>query len=266
MPDRRVRQKRQSPRVARRRARKSVGAGSGLADPSQVAPTALQAWYDASNIGQALAHNDAVSQWNDLSINADHLVQGTAANKPTYITNAVNGKPVVRFDGTADFLAVTGSLTGLTAGHIFVVANRTTSTVSIRYWVDTGGGIGDTAWALISNDTAADRAVYFMDNGAGTAQLNVATPGTGYAVWAAEIENGVASSAILHKNGTLAGNITGTPAIAPDDLHLGAQVGGATRYFDSDIAEVVIYNRRLSSAERVSVERYLGAKYAIAVA
>jgi len=36
--------------------------------------------------------------------------QGTSANRPTYQTNVVNGRPVVRFDGSDDFLTIAATL------------------------------------------------------------------------------------------------------------------------------------------------------------
>jgi len=63
----------------------------------------LQLWLDAAAI-TGLVDGDAVSSWPDLSANGYHATQTDAAKKPTYKTNILNGKAVVRFDG-GDFLA-----------------------------------------------------------------------------------------------------------------------------------------------------------------
>lgn len=48
--------------------------------------------------------NTAVSAWPDRSANNHTVSQSTAASQPTFRTNQLNGNPVVRFDGSADFL------------------------------------------------------------------------------------------------------------------------------------------------------------------
>lgn len=52
-----------------------------------------------------------VSQINDKSGNGNHLVQGTAANMPTYQYNATMGKNVLVFDGSNDKLQTSGNIT-----------------------------------------------------------------------------------------------------------------------------------------------------------
>jgi len=39
-----------------------------------------------------------ISEWRDKSKNQYHLVQGTGANQATYLTNAINGLPVIEYD------------------------------------------------------------------------------------------------------------------------------------------------------------------------
>ena len=56
---------------------------------------------DARYINQA--DDTAVSNWADRSANAHTIEQDSAANQPKFRTNAMNGNPVVRFDGN-DFL------------------------------------------------------------------------------------------------------------------------------------------------------------------
>jgi len=65
-------------------------------------------WVDASLSGHTIA--TGVSQENDLSGNARHLVQATGADQPTYQTGIVNGLSVLRYDGSNDFMAAAFTL------------------------------------------------------------------------------------------------------------------------------------------------------------
>jgi hypothetical protein len=58
---------------------------------------------DASALSGMYSDGDSVSVATDLA-GVQNMVQSTAANRPTYETNAMNGMPVLRFDGTDDFL------------------------------------------------------------------------------------------------------------------------------------------------------------------
>lgn len=71
----------------------------------------LYAWYDASRVlGDAAVPADgvALSQWNDVSGNARHLVQGTGANQPVIKRDILGpGAHVVRFVDTTDTMSTT---------------------------------------------------------------------------------------------------------------------------------------------------------------
>lgn len=53
-----------------------------------------------------------VSAWADQSGNAFDVTQGTAANQPLYVASGLNGKPVIRIDGSNDTLTGTGAQAG----------------------------------------------------------------------------------------------------------------------------------------------------------
>lgn len=76
------------------------------------------AWYDASYIngfGQAQPAADAaIAQWNDLSGNLRHLVQGTGANQPLFrVTGGPNGGNSVNFVDATDTMQVAAAGTAL---------------------------------------------------------------------------------------------------------------------------------------------------------
>jgi len=108
----------------------------------------LQAWFDASdtqtiNNGAALSDGDAVTDWQDKAGTANGT-QGTGANQPTIRFNQFNGNAVVRFDGTDDYIDITGSPNyGLTRQFTaFVVSNRTNGATGVPLVVGERQGAG----------------------------------------------------------------------------------------------------------------------------
>src|SRR5439155_17313853 len=69
----------------------------------------LKLWLKADAL--ALNNNDPVSTWTDSSGNGNSPTS-SGTKRPTYKTNVLNGKPVVRFDGIDDHLDKT-FVTGL---------------------------------------------------------------------------------------------------------------------------------------------------------
>ncbi len=65
----------------------------------------LVLWLRADAI-TGLSNNDLVDVWSDSSGNGNDATQA-GVNRPTYKTGEKNGKPVVRFDGSANYLDFT---------------------------------------------------------------------------------------------------------------------------------------------------------------
>jgi hypothetical protein len=67
--------------------------------------------------------NQTVASWFDQSGNGFNATQPSASLQPLYIASALNGKPVVRFNGLTNFLATTlPQITG--DKSIFIVQRR----------------------------------------------------------------------------------------------------------------------------------------------
>ena len=78
-----------------------VAAGLGY----QLDATQLSTLFqDSGGTTPVTAAGQSVGMWKVAPANATNFVQATATNQPTYQTNVLNGKPVVRFDGSNDQL------------------------------------------------------------------------------------------------------------------------------------------------------------------
>lgn len=199
--------------------------------PADVAGLTL--WLKADAI-TGKVDNDIITNWDDSSAANNDAVQGTGSREPIYKTNIVNGKPVLRFDGTNDFLS-TPSLTSRTG---FVVCNHA------------DGATFSTYRRVIHPETGFQ---WYGDSGTG----NYANSGmTTFRV------NGVATVSA----GTLSAfRVVMWEASSPTtDVHgIGAIASIVGQLLLGDIAEVIFYSGTITSGERDSVEAYLTAKYAL---
>lgn len=228
-----------------------VYAGSSWAWPKQTPMLpGLVVWLDASKLN--LADGAAVARFPNLGGGPQHTLIGSPA--PTFRTNALNGLPVVRITNTQgkprftginvhkDYtLAYVGRKWTMKIGRV-ISSNMSTAGVGNILWgfwdhrfecayVD-GWMIPDdiisatTQWRLYSGDTTAT----------GTARL---------------FSNGTLLR--THPSPPAAGGLGGT-------LNISGQ-NDTEEACDCEIAEFMLYNRKLSDAERQSVENYLRTKW-----
>ena len=206
--------------------------------------------YDASAI-TGLADGAAVSQWDDLSGNARHLLQATGANQPLYTAAILNGKPVVRFDGVNDTLKAT-AFTLVQPEHVFIV---------IR-WRSAAGAVEANNFGMDGN-AANGGALYEASNSSNVAATAgaalAASPTGGATVWHSYsvLFNGASSELRTDGGAAVSGNLGANNL---GGLTLGARADAAGPA-DVDVAEVIIYASVLSTSDRQAVEGYLRTKW-----
>lgn len=231
--------------------------GDDSTAPNPGSFSGLVAWFDASAL-TGLAEDDSVGTWPDRSANGNDATQATAANQPLYKASLIGGRPGLSFDGT-DFLA-TGDVS-LGTFSMFIVFSATANGMPITHGDATGTGNGH--WIYTDEGCAID-----LRRGGAFSGKNVSPD------WGID----GASRVVTHTfDGTHAGNllyIDGTaqtlvdclssvdPGTTPtaQALGIGARPTGANPVTGS-IAEVIVYDRVLTAAERQTVETYLGTKY-----
>ena len=221
-------------------------------DPSSLA--GLTVWLDASQLG--LADGASVTSWPNLGSGAaPTIVPGVAAPPLTMKTGMLNGLPVVRF-------TVSGSrVRGAWTSAIY----EWTVIYLCRLW---GANVGRAfsvqyppSNLLIGMHTTAMDTMY--DNGT---WLGGATWSPGPLPWKmyeGDSQGGVGSRFFI--NGAQIGPlISGVGGFSNGWGLSGYDATGAPETMDLDVAEMVIYDRKLSDAERVQVEDYLRNKWGLA--
>jgi len=218
-------------------------------DPTDV--SGLITWLKADSLG--LDDGNAVATWTDSTLNAHNVTQSTENLKPIYKTNVVNGKPVVRFDGSNDYLsAVPYSQT--TPYTLYVVAKFRSSCSSQKGIID-----GDLSLDGYLFCSGGGNGMYF-NNGSGQIGPNTTNSITQFNIYKV-IVNGAGSSITENNSTPQTGTLDSTTL---NGMTLGS-IGNKGEYGDVDIAEVLLYNGAISSGDQLIVGAYLGNKYAISM-
>lgn len=236
----------------------SVSAGSwGAFDPASI--SGLTGWWDASNTGTIADTGGYVTQLDDLSGNANHLVQ-TYPNGPMTGTRTQNGLNVLDFVPRCA-LYKTGFVQAQPCTMFVVMATDTLSNdgSGLRAavgWSDTGTSCG-----LAQNGSGN---IYLEAGAGGTASTIAATTPTQYTAVingaASHVDkDGVGGSTLNPGSngwGTNTALILGEVEKRSAPSHFGYQVA-----WDGWIGEVLIYDGALSSGDRATIEEYLKAKW-----
>lgn len=214
---------------------------------------------DTAGTTPVAAAADAVALWKDQSGLNNDFSQSTSGNRPTWRTSVVNSQHIVRFDGSNDTL-VGPSFSSLTASEMFVVVKIDTDPPG----VNTAAGM----WYFGSHATDShypftDGTIY--DAFGTTARKTTVNPTP--ALTSPRLYNVVSVSGewTSFLDGTqIYTTATNTVGFATT-TYIGSNVA-VDRCLDGDIAEFIIYNKKLSSAEKANVEAYIAARYALTIA
>jgi hypothetical protein len=200
----------------------------------------------------------SVSGWGDLSCSNNDASQSTSGNQPSITSSAINGYPALSFNGTTSKLTLpTSDSLGMQSNpyELFIVAKSGSGTVQFLL---AGGATEQFEYHL--NGAVGARFIpvtsVLIDQGTAGAYTN----GNAH-VFSARTST---SGGVVRVDGNDVGT-TGVSTLSSNsgNLLLGARSDN-TYYFDGYVAEVIIYNTNLSSADRNSVEQYLAERYQIA--
>lgn len=224
-------------------------------------------WLDANTINQTNGSN--VSTWADRTGYANNALS-VGGSEPVFNTNQLNGYPAVNFlASNTDYLRISdnASLDPATVS-MFVVGNHTVNAGAyagylskIRVGVDPFDG-----YVIARNAGTAN--VLFSINALANVVVGTSAYGTN------TIMSGVYNKTNLQyfHNETSQGTDAYTAdAIAhTTQLYVGAIPNGAGTAvgttLDGAIAEGIIYNRAVNTAQRIIIDNYLSAKYNIGIA
>lgn len=226
-----------------------------------VSRTNLITWLK-SDLGVTL-NGSTVSNWSDISGSNNSASQSTAGNQPTFSSSAIAGLPALTFDGSSDYMQFPNGFSDWTQGcSIFLITKPTTVTTGLRFF--------DYATGLNANNLKIEEispnGLEFDVNGVSSPSNITSTTGlTNNTFQLIEVVHNGAGFATLYTNGNV--NAQGTLNNISNVTRTGCFIGkgySGGNLFVGQIAEYLVYNRALSSSERVNVENYLLNRYQFA--
>lgn len=196
----------------------------------------------------------AVRWWYDQSGGARDVPQATAASQPFLTRNIVNGQPVVRFDGTNDFLR--GDCPNQTGRTIYMVAKMRSSITNVRLSNDSLNSNASTY------DTGASAYGYYATSnvtdpiGGTTTNWNVIT-----------LKYSGGNTLAPYVNNAAATPVTTTPFYTNGTAYwLASDVGGTSAFAPVDLAARIQYDTAHDNTTRQAIQSILAAKFNITLA
>jgi hypothetical protein len=235
----------------------------------ECAVLSAQIYFCAESLGvSGLVDDDPVNIWDDLSSAGNDGTPDTTL--PTYKTNIVNGKPVVRFDSDDNIVVPTNAGLNITNQHtmfiVFVPQNigaefMSKGTVFDGFRVKSnGGGVGTITIDMINS--FFDWSSWTSNNNIGLGAFHLLTirhNSTTIEMWF----DGVAQPLTQFDagsgfNGTIGANYN---VSLMEDLAFPAPGTGNGVNYGTDLAEFAMFNTALSDVERQSIENCLISRY-----
>lgn len=213
----------------------------------------LEHWYQADDIPQA--NGTSVALWPDQSGRGNHFVQTTSTAQPTLTRNTLNGKAVVSFDGSTDYMLSTGG--GAQPVTIYLVLRQRAGGTDPQVWLD-----GRAASFLVYRGSSTDQVDVYAGGASGDLIYhrgsNWPSP---YMVWSGSFSG---DTTTIWENKTLVatggGGQPGTGGPSSGFM-LGARRTTNDLQASIDVAEMLMYLTNHNSTQRNQTIDYLNAKY-----
>lgn len=207
-----------------------------------------------------------VGCWRDYSGNTNHVVQPTAANRPTFQNGSgdtLNAHPMLRWDGSNDFLGTSGTV-GLGPFTVFVVFNAANTGFIYEHNLTSFSNGG----SYLLTDVDGTHSVTRLPGPTESwRNLSSGWGSDGNNRIVAQTFNGTNASHNMYINGALQTTTPGNTAnpglnVINATLYIGARgTGTPVLPVAGNYTEFVLYSEALNSAQRLLVFNYLQAKF-----
>lgn len=218
-------------------------------------------WLKADAI-TAHSDGDALATWVDATSFGNNATQASGPAQPIYKTGIQNSLPAVRFDGSSAFMSLP-DFSAFTGGEAWVVLKTNADPQPVGNETKTCPPLGDFGTDAFGDHYPYTDGVVYYDFGS-TARKTVGDPTPSLASW--HILNLISVSGEWTLNINNAGTPTYTTATNTVAFNSTPLLGKSTGslgpfFFAGDIGEVMLYDAKLSSAQRSSDYSYLYNKW-----
>jgi len=222
--------------------------------PSSPPTTSLALWLRADVGTSGSTNGSPVSSWLDQSGNGLNATMATASRQPVLATGALNGKPVVRFNGAQSL--VLSRVLSPTRFSVFVVGKNSMPTETFSMIMGPGG-------SSANNQLRWENGSQALLVGTGN-NLPIVTANTGntraYHALSARYDG--ATMTVYRDGNAVSSSPTSFSTTGTWDLF---QIGAwySTYFMQGDVAEILFYTSALSETDRGTANGYLRSKYAL---
>ncbi|HIA52075.1 MAG TPA: hypothetical protein EYN91_08335 [Candidatus Melainabacteria bacterium] len=220
-----------------------------------IARSGLAGWYRASDVTLSGSN---VTTWQDISGSSNNATNG--ANQPTLVSGAVNGLPAVNFSGT-QFLQLPAGMANFTSGMtVMAVAKPVSVSAGARIFDFGNGATSDNVTMSLPSTTGLTFSTY---NGSTASSATASSGVTLGQFQLLEASYSGTNTATLYQNASQLTQSTTMQTLnnlTRNNCYLGQDSAGGNR-LNGQIAELLIWNRQLTVAERTAAEGYLLSKY-----
>jgi hypothetical protein len=252
----------------------SSSAQTGVAGVGTSANNVL--WLKADAGTSTSTNNTPISFWNDQSGNAIDVTQTVSAQQPSFSTNVINGFPAILFDNVNSsnqndkLIGPDSPILDNTSGYTFFYVTRPVALGDARVIVSKRTGVAIDQSFMLFYYTSNKLNIDIQTNNDRYASNTTYAVSTNY-IGCLIYDGTIATSGLrttLYDGETFDRNASETSTIVPDNnspLLIGTTDASDPRPFGGYIAEVIMYRVALGNAQRIIVNNYLSAKYAIAL-
>jgi hypothetical protein len=208
--------------------------------------------------------NTPVRLWPDQSGHANNATQVIGAYQPLWVAGALNGLPVVRFNGTNSYFNLPNLMSNASAGEVFVALKSSTTNAQHSLWrmgVDSSyEGFYPNSDRTLSEDFGTTQVKLEGTPSQALDQFHVYEMMSQANNWGSWIDG-----VLLYQTTVNTVGFATAPTLGFSTYQALSRYGyfAQDSYFYGDIAEVLVFNRALTTAERLTVNLYLNGKYGL---
>ena len=220
--------------------------------------TGCTLWLDAADPTVLNLDGVIVNNWYDKSI-SNNTAFGSSGSYPTY-TETQNGKKVVSFNGSSQYLSLAGPEllpTGTTDFSVFIAAKSVLSASTVQYLFRFGGTTTGTAFQVQTvksgSNITLNQDYYGTTGSSDTTNVN-----NTFFIFS---NLSTTSTTSPYRNGSIFTTIQNySYNLGTTNGYIGT-FNASQFFFYGTIGEIVVYNRQLNTTERRQVEGYLANKW-----